>query len=304
MAIVGVGKIARDQHIPAVRANPAFELVACADPMARLDGVETFTSLEEMLVRRPDIDALSICSPPQARYPAARLALEAGKHVLLEKPPCETTAQLEHLARLAVDARLSLFQTWHSRHAAAVEAATKWLQTREIRRVEVTWKENVRQWHPGQSWIWLAGGFGVFDPGINAISILTRIIPQPILVTAANLRIPSDCEAPIAAEVTLETVGGAPINAAFDFRHAGAPIWDIEVEAEGAVLKLSRGGWLLAIDGEPVALGPTDGEYPSLYRRFAELIQTRASDVDMRPFQLVADAFLIARRTSVEPVGD
>ncbi len=76
------------------------------------------------------------------------------------------------------------------------------------------------------------------------------------------------------------------------------------MEAEGAVLKLSRGGWLLAIDGEPVALGPTDGEYPSLYRRFAELIQTRASDVDMRPFQLVADAFLIARRTSVEPVGD
>ena len=51
-----------------------------------------------------------------------------------------------------------------------------WLAGRTIRRVECTWKEDVRVWHPGQAWIW-EPGIGVFDPGINALSVLTRILP-------------------------------------------------------------------------------------------------------------------------------
>ena len=157
MAIVGVGKIARDQHIPALRANPSFELVACASRNAMVEGVANFTSLDDMLRERPDIDAVAICSPPQAHYPAARLALDRGKHVVLEKPPCATTAQLDLLSRLAQDCGRTLFQTWHSQHAAGVEPAARWLQTRVVRAVQVTWKEDVRQWHPGQAWIWRAG---------------------------------------------------------------------------------------------------------------------------------------------------
>ena len=304
MAIVGVGKIARDQHIPALRANPSFELVACASRNAMVEGVANFTSLDDMLRERPDIDAVAICSPPQAHYPAARLALDRGKHVVLEKPPCATTAQLDHLSRLAQDCGRTLFQTWHSQHAAAVEPAARWLQTRVVRAVQVTWKEDVRQWHPGQAWIWRAGGFGVFDPGINAISILTRILPQPLYATAASLFVPANCDAPIAADVTFETDGGARIEAAFDFRHTGLQTWDIDIETDGGALRLSAGGSTLAIDGEPVVLEATDGEYPSLYRRFAELIEARTSEVDARPFQLVADAFLVARRFVVEAFED
>ena len=47
-----------------------------------------------------------------------------------------------------------------------------------MKRLLVTWKEDVRHWHPGQQWIWEAGGFGVFDPGINALSIVTKIMPD------------------------------------------------------------------------------------------------------------------------------
>ncbi len=301
MAIVGVGKIARDQHIPALRANPSFELVACASRNAMVENVANFTSLDDMLLRRPDIEAVAICSPPQVHYQAARLVLERGRHVLLEKPPCATTAQLDHLSRLAQDCGRTLFQTWHSQHAAAVEPAARWLQSRVLRTVRVTWKEDVRQWHPGQTWIWQAGGFGVFDPGINAISILTRILPHPLYVTAASLFVPSNCGAPIAADVTFEADGGARVEAAFDFRHTGVQTWDIDVETDGGALRLSAGGSALAIQGDPVVLEPTDGEYASLYRRFAELIQAQASEVDSRPFQLVADAFLLARRITVEP---
>ena len=49
------------------------------------------------------------------------------------------------------------------------------------------WKEDVTHWHPGQKWIWQAGGLGVFDPGINGLSILTRIMPHGIFLTGAEL---------------------------------------------------------------------------------------------------------------------
>ena len=44
------------------------------------------------------------------------------------------------------------------------------------------------RWHPGQEWIWQAGGFGVFDPGINALSIVTRILPRAGLRQARRSR--------------------------------------------------------------------------------------------------------------------
>ena len=56
----------------------------------------------------------------------------------------------------------------------------------------------MRRWHPGQAWIWEPGGFGVFDPGINALSIATSIF-APFFLTAARLDFPENRDAPIAA---------------------------------------------------------------------------------------------------------
>lgn len=42
-------------------------------------------------------------------------------------------------------------------------------------------------------------------------------------------------------------------------------------------------------------------EYPSIYARFAELIATGASELDSEPLRVVADAFLIAKRTLAAP---
>lgn len=301
MAIVGVGKIARDQHIPALRGDPSFELVACASRHAVVEDAANFATLEELLDSEVEVDAVSICSPPQAHYDGARLALSRGKHVLLEKPPCATTAQLDELAGLARAAGRTLFQTWHSQHAAGVETARRWLSPRTIDGGRVTWKEDVRRWHPGQTWIWQAGGFGVFDPGINAISILTRILPQPVFVASAELAVPSNCDSPIAADIVFTTEDGSDVTAAFDFRQTGPQTWDIEIDTDAGRLKLSSGGAELFIDGAPVEVEDNGGEYPSLYRRFAELVGQASCDVDGRPFQLVADAFLVGRRSQVEP---
>jgi len=303
IGIVGIGKIARDQHIPAIADNAALKLAAAASRHATAAGVPNFPSIEAMLDGVPDLDAVAICTPPQAHYQAAKLALAKGKHVLLEKPPCTSTAQLEHLVRLARAAGLTLYQTWHSQHAHAVEPAERLLKLRQLNQARVTWKEDVRQWHPGQEWIWQPGGFGVLDPGINALSVLTKIIPEPIFAKSACLYVPSNCATPIAADLEFETDSGAPIFAAFDFRHTGVQTWDIELSTGAGPITLSAGGGLLSVGNEPVpgTPGVLGSEYAAIYRRFAELIAHKHLEVDARPLQLAADVFLVARQIAVEP---
>src|SRR5262245_17156130 len=97
VGIVGVGTIARDQHIPAIAANPNFKLVAAASRSTEVDGIANYRTLEAMLQGATEVDAVAICTPPQTHYDGAKLALTRGKHVLLEKPPCTSLAQLDHL---------------------------------------------------------------------------------------------------------------------------------------------------------------------------------------------------------------
>jgi D-galactose 1-dehydrogenase len=300
LAIVGLGKIARDQHIPACNASDEFELVAVASPASRLDGVRNFPSVAELLEAVPDVAAVALCTPPQVRYETARYALERGRHVLLEKPPGVTVGEIQDLTELALRRGVTLFASWHSRHAPAVEPARAWLAHRQPRSVKITWKEDVRVWHPGQRWIWQPGGLGVFDPGINALSILTQIIPGVYRLCTADLSYPSNCETPIAAQLKMIGPRGVPTSMELDFLYEGDPSWDIVVETDSGRLCLSMGGKHLHLDDQPLPI-PDRTEYTSLYARFAELVRERRLDVDIAPLQLVADAFLSGRRI---PVGE
>src|SRR5262249_16389846 len=149
----------------------------------------------------------------------------------------------------------------------------------------VIWKEDVRVWHPGQQWIWRAGGLGVFDPAINALSILTHIIPGGLVLEDASLSFPSNCETPIAAELACATEAGAPVRMELDFLHPGPPSWGITIDTTGGTLELHRGGRDLRIDGRSTPTAAAE-EYPELYAHFAQLVATRAIDVDLTPLQL------------------
>jgi D-galactose 1-dehydrogenase len=303
VAIVGFGKIARDQHVPAITATEGVELVAVVDPMTSLPGVPHAATLVELLRSGPDIDAVAICTPPQVRQAQAAIALAAGKHVLLEKPPGATVAEIAPLLAAAHAAGRTLFTAWHSRYAPAVEPARQWLAGRAIHSVRITWKEDVRVWHPGQAWIFEPGGLGVFDPGINALSILTRLLPQPLFVTSADLAFPANRGAPIAAGLALSDAQGLKITAELDFRQTGPQSWDIEIETDGGPVSFSQGGRKLKVRDQQ-QVDAAKAEYPALYRRFRELAASGECDVDLTPLQLVADAFLLGRRRTVEPFED
>ena len=303
LAIVGVGKIVRDQHLPAVANNDDYRLIAAASRHGTVDGIDNFKSIEEMLAAVPAIEAVSLCMPPQYRYEAAEKALSAGKHVFLEKPPGATLSEVADLESLAASKGLTLFASWHSRYAPAVEAAKTFLAGTVIRSMRVIWKEDVRHWHPNQEWIWQAGGLGVFDPGINALSIITHILPRALFLTRATLEFPENRDAPIAAAMTFSDARGLDLAAEFDWRQTGKQSWDIVAETEAGEMVLSEGGAKLSIDGKLVHEEP-EQEYPMLYKRFAEIIKAGQSDVDLAPLRHVADAFMLGRRKFVEAFHD
>lgn len=303
IALVGIGKIAHDQHAPALAKSADFDLVATASRSGALDGVKAYDSIEALLAGEPELEAVGLCLPPQPRFGAAKTALEAGKHVLLEKPPGATLSEVAILSDLAARKGLSLFATWHARHAPGVDRAKAWLADRRIDKVEVDWREDVRHWHPGQAWIWEPGGLGVFDPGINALSIVTKILPRPFYLKSGTLDFPSNRAAPIAAQLAFEDSEGVPINVTLDWLQTGVQTWAVRVETDGGELVLSKGGAALSLAGQTVVDAP-EAEYPSLYSHFAELVRGGGSDVDVSPLRHAADAFLNGRRNTVAPFLD
>jgi D-galactose 1-dehydrogenase len=306
IGIIGLGKITEDQHLPVIARSPAFELAAVSSRRGiAIEGVPTFRTPAEMYAAVPELEAVAVCTPPQVRHTFAREALAAGKHVMLEKPPAATISELDDLAAFAAERGRVLFTTWHSQYNAAVSHARDLLAHQTVKTMTITWKEDVRRWHPGQKWIWAAGGFGVFDPGINALSIVTEIMPAPVFVRRAELTFPENCDAPIAA--SLEFVTNRPhdrLAAEFDWRQTGPQTWEIAIETgDGTELKLSGGGARLDVNGILDVERPP-AEYEDIYHRFAGLLRDNRSLVDAAPLRLVADCFLIGRRIATDPFYD
>ena len=109
IALIGIGKIARDQHIPARHANGELRLAAAVSRHAGLADIPSFTDLASLLASDVTVDAVSLATPPQGRYAIARAAIDAGLHVMLEKPPGATVSEVSDLADRAHKQGVTLF---------------------------------------------------------------------------------------------------------------------------------------------------------------------------------------------------
>ncbi|KFG89502.1 D-galactose 1-dehydrogenase [Sphingobium herbicidovorans NBRC 16415] len=292
IALVGVGKIACDQHMPTIAASAHFHLAGAVSSHASDLSVPVRGDLTSLKSAVPDLAAIAVCTPPVDRLRLLKEAFSLGLHVLMEKPPAKTLAEAEMFAPAARNAGRTLLQSWHSRCAAAVEPMRRWLVGQTVRHVTINWLEDVRVWHPGQEWIW-SPGVGVFDPGINALSILTEILPSDLSVRESLLSIPANRSAPIAASLMIEASAGHDVSVQFSFDQRGPQSWTIDIETATERATLLDGGSHWAIGGVEQPLEDDRPEYARLYDQFADLIANGESDVDLRPFRLVADAFFL-----------
>jgi D-galactose 1-dehydrogenase len=210
--------------------------------------------------------------------------------------------ELQAITKRAANKGRILFTTWHSQYNAAVDEAKAMLAGKTVTKLHVSWKEDVRHWHPGQEWIWEPGGFGVFDPGINAFSIVTKILPAPVFVASCVLETPSNKATPIAAQIRFRPSwdGKADLSADLDWRQTGEQSWNIDVETvDGLKLQLRKGGTELYVGGTMKTAAPM-AEYEGIYAHFADLLRTNRSHVDGAPLQLVSDCFMLGRRRDTE----
>lgn len=301
IGVVGLGKIAIDQHLPAIEANPHFTLAATVNRSAPATALN-YASHGELLAAADRIDAVAITTPPGPRYAIARDCIDAGLHVLMEKPPTATLAEIDELRQRASQRGVSLFTTWHAQHNPAVVAAAALLAGKRVREMTIVWHEDVEKWHPGQRWIWQPGGFGVFDPGINAFSIASMVFPGSLFVRKADLTFPPGAHTPIAAEIEFASpASSGTLRCSLDWRRSAGEEWTIRLIADdGLTVDLLDGGARLLVDG---VAQPTDGsgEYPDIYRRFADLVEGGESQVDSEPLRMVADCLLVG---SHHLVGD
>lgn len=303
IAIIGLGKISIDQHVPVIAAGGDFELAAVVSTRGLSSGgVPSFRTAAELYRAMPEIGIVAVNTPPGARHAIAREALEQGKDVLLEKPPATTLSELADLDAVARARGRVLFATWHSIFNPAVEDARALIAKAGLRSLAIEWREDVRKWHPDQDWVWEPGGFGVLDPGINALSIFVRILPFSPLVKSAALTYPANRQTPIAARIAFAAPGGESIalSADFDWREQGDEKWHMSlVLGDGRPARLFKGGAALSVDGKVVTDVKME-EYERIYRRFAELLDKRQSDVEPTPLRLVADAMMVGERLTTD----
>ena len=91
-------------HAPFIEAHPDFELTAVAErskksAQATYPDVESVDSFEELL--RCDVELIVVNTPDATHYPLCRAALEAGKHVIVEKPFVTTIREAKELIEIA-----------------------------------------------------------------------------------------------------------------------------------------------------------------------------------------------------------
>ena len=292
IAIVGYGKIAQDQHAPSIAETAGMEIAATVSRRGVSPaGIPAFASLDALANSGVSIDAVALCMPPEGRTQIAMAAADYGWDILLEKPPAQSAAEVLQLAEYVHGAGQILFTTWHSQYNPAVDAAALRLSGQDVISMHIEWREDVRKWHPGQDWIWQAGGFGVFDPGINALSIATKIMPKPLLVQSARLTIAENHQTPIAVNIDF----GPQLSANFDWRETGDECWRITIQTANESMLLDKGGSELWVDGTQIVTAPSK-EYRLIYRHFTELLRTRQSHVDVAPLALAEHAQRIGSR--------
>ena len=128
LGVIGCGRIAQVAHLPAIAKEPSVRLVAVSDPSSVLAtavgaryGVPGHTDTADLL--REDIDAVLIAVPDRFHRSVGAQALEAGKHVLVEKPAAIDSAEATELAQLAQARGLKLQVGAMRRHDPALRDA-------------------------------------------------------------------------------------------------------------------------------------------------------------------------------------
>jgi predicted dehydrogenase len=195
-----------------VMERPELELIALCERDAsraerfekRFPGVPTIADFDEVLAD-PRVDAVSIATPPRTHYSLARKALEAGKHVLVEKPLATTAADAQDLIELAEARGLVLMPGHTFLYSPAVNKVRDLIVNGELGEVyfATSSRMNLGLYQPDGV---------VRDLAPHDLSILLYWLDKPVTQVTCGGRAIFQSDVPETAFIALEFEGGTTAN--------------------------------------------------------------------------------------------
>jgi predicted dehydrogenase len=206
IAIVGFGFIAQKGHLPTYKSRTDLDLTAVVDPVlerrelaAKLyPGIGTYSTIDELLNDSSrEVDLIDICTPNSFHVEYSKLALEAGKHVLCEKPLALSQAEFLEVKDIALSNKRLLYPCHNYKFAPSVLHAAQLVKDGKIGQplygsfqvYRVSHARGVSEWQPN----WrrdraLAGGGIAVDHGVHAISIARSLLGARPRKVSAHIR--------------------------------------------------------------------------------------------------------------------
>jgi len=198
VAVIGCGAIARAQHIPAYARNPLAEIKYLVDiiperaaEMAQKYGVSQTAADYRDILADPELRAVSICTPNQTHAPIAIDCLNAGKHVLCEKPASVSLALVRQMQEAAARNDRILNIGVVNRFNTAVNKIKDMIEAGELGRVyHIYCSFRAHRSIPGLGGQFTtksrAGGGVLIDWGVHFLDLIFYCIGQPEIRTVSG----------------------------------------------------------------------------------------------------------------------
>lgn len=188
IAIIGAGSIS-ELHLQSYRNNPRAELAAICDlnetraqAKAEKYGIpHVYTDYRELL-SRPDIDAVSICTWNNGHAPISIAALDAGKHVLCEKPFCKTVEEALTVEQAVRRSGKTLQVGFVRRYAANTRIVKQFADNGELGDIYYAKASCIRRLGNPGGWfsdIERSGGGPLIDVGVHVIDLCWYMMGRP-----------------------------------------------------------------------------------------------------------------------------
>ena len=191
VSVIGTGAIAQVVHLPTLTQLPGVKIVSLCDvdtakgqALANRFGIPRVCPAEADVFADPEVDGVVICAPSLQHEPLSIAALEAGKHVLVEKPLALTSAGAARVVAAAEKADRTLMVAMNNRYRPDVVALKPFLTggelgetffmkgaalNRKVRHVRPTWRHRPTT----------AGGGALMDLGVQTLDLCLWLLDYP-----------------------------------------------------------------------------------------------------------------------------
>ena len=219
LGIIGCGFVTLERHLPALRHVPEIDVVALADvePERAAEAARQVPGSHavdiEALLGDGRLDTVAVCTPPATHAELAIAALEAGKHVFLEKPVAPSLEDADRIAARAAGSELQVVVGFNFRRHRLVQRAREVVRDGRLGRVQAVRtaftspvRDGKREWKTHRQ----QGGGALFDLAIHHFDLWRFVLGAEVAEVFALTR--SEHGDDQSAVVTARATDGTPLT--------------------------------------------------------------------------------------------